>query len=58
MKKLVAAFAAGIIVTATAATSVSAEEHQVQNGESLWKIANDHNTTVEELMDINDLKSL
>ncbi|WP_087973706.1 3D domain-containing protein [Oceanobacillus rekensis] len=57
MKKIVAALTAALIVTVTAATSVSAEEHRVQNGESLWKIANDYNTTVEELMDINDLKS-
>ncbi|WP_067727934.1 3D domain-containing protein [Oceanobacillus damuensis] len=57
MKKLVAAIVAGIFITGTAATTVSAEEHQVQNGESLWKIANKHNTTVEELIDINDLKS-
>ncbi|WP_249869394.1 3D domain-containing protein [Oceanobacillus saliphilus] len=57
MKKLVAAIAAGIFITGTAATTVSAEEHEVQNGESLWKIANEYNTTVEELIDINDLKS-
>ncbi|MGJ9458275.1 LysM peptidoglycan-binding domain-containing protein [Oceanobacillus sp. CF4.6] len=57
MKKLLAAIAAGIIITGTAAASVSAEEHQVQNGESLWKIANEYNTTVEELININDLKS-
>ncbi|WP_010648485.1 3D domain-containing protein [Oceanobacillus massiliensis] len=56
MRKLVAAIAAGIIIAGTAATSVSAEEHEVKQGENLWKIADEYNTTVEELININDLK--
>jgi len=57
MKKMVAALAAGLIITGTAATTVSAEEHEVQKGESLWELADKYNTTVDELVDINDLKS-
>lgn len=57
MKKMVAALAAGFIITGTAATTVSAEEHEVQKGESLWELADKYNTTVDELVDINDLKS-
>ncbi|MFC2948994.1 LysM peptidoglycan-binding and 3D domain-containing protein [Virgibacillus sediminis] len=56
MRKLVAAIA-GIIFAGTAVTSVSAAEVEVQKGDSLWKIANKYNTTVEELVDINELKS-
>ena len=39
MKKLVAALAAGIFIAGAATTTVSAEEHEVQKGESLWEIA-------------------
>ncbi|WP_339226432.1 LysM peptidoglycan-binding domain-containing protein [Oceanobacillus sp. FSL K6-2867] len=57
MKKLVAALAAGIFIAGAATTTVSAEEHEVQKGESLWEIADKYDTTVEELTEINDLKS-
>lgn len=59
MRKLVAALSASIVFTGLAATTVSAEstEHEIQPGESLWEIADQYDTTVEELMDINDLKS-
>ncbi|MFS0750223.1 LysM peptidoglycan-binding domain-containing protein [Oceanobacillus sp. 1P07AA] len=59
MRKLVAALSASILFTGLAATTVSAEstEHEIQPGESLWEIADQYDTTVEELMDINDLKS-
>ncbi|MFC3041225.1 LysM peptidoglycan-binding domain-containing protein [Virgibacillus xinjiangensis] len=56
MRQLVAAIA-GIILAGTAVTSVSAADYQVQKGDSLWKIADKYNTTVEELVDINELKS-
>lgn len=59
MRKLVAALSAGIIITSAAATTVSAEatEHKVESGESLWKIADQYNTTVQDLIDINNLKT-
>ncbi|MFC4022419.1 LysM peptidoglycan-binding domain-containing protein [Oceanobacillus longus] len=56
MKKLVAAFI-GLIMVSIAATSVSAAEYEIHKGDSLWKIANENNTTVETLMEINELKS-
>lgn len=57
MRKLVAALSAGIIITGAAATTVSAEEneHKVESGESLWKIADQYDTSVQNLFDINSL---
>src|SRR5690625_1668481 len=57
MKKLVAMFATGIMIVGAAATSVSAEEYEVKQGDSLWNIANDNNTTIDELVDINGLNT-
>src|SRR5690625_1806343 len=57
MKKLVAMFATGIMIVGAAATSVSAEEYEVKQGDSLWSIANDNNTTIDELVDINGLNT-
>ncbi|GAB3792807.1 3D domain-containing protein [Virgibacillus kimchii] len=57
MKKLVGSFVAGIIIAGTAATTVSAGEYEVQKGDSLWMIANENDTSVEELVEINDLDS-
>ena len=56
MKKLVSVLI-GLVIIGIAATSVSAADYQVQKGDSLWKIANENNTTVEILMEINELKS-
>lgn len=57
MKKIVAAIATGFIITGAAAINVSAEDYEVQQGDNLWDIADEYNTSVEELVDINELKS-
>ncbi|API91909.1 MULTISPECIES: LysM peptidoglycan-binding domain-containing protein [unclassified Virgibacillus] len=57
MKKIVASFATGMIIAGTAATTVSAEEYDVKNGDNLWNIANEYNTTVEHLVEVNELKT-
>lgn len=57
MKKLVTAIATGVLLAGAAVTTASAEEHEVQKGENLWDIANEYNTTVDELVDNNDLKT-
>ncbi|WP_099159300.1 3D domain-containing protein [Virgibacillus ndiopensis] len=57
MKKLVAALATSVIIAGAAASTVSAEEHKVQKGDNLWDIADEYDTTVEDLIDINELKT-
>lgn len=47
----------GLILSTVAVTTASAEEHEVQPGENLWDIANEYNTTVDKLVQINDLKT-
>src|SRR5699024_5142791 len=58
MKKLVSVLI-GLVIIGIAATTVSAADYdyEVQKGDSLWKIATENNTTVETLMEINELKS-
>lgn len=57
MKKIVAALAAGIIITGAGITTVSAEEYQVEKGDNLWDVAQDNNTTVDDLVNINSLNT-
>ncbi|MHA6250594.1 3D domain-containing protein [Oceanobacillus sp. CAU 1775] len=57
MKKLVASLAAGILFVGAAVSTASAHEHEVQQGENLWSLAKEYNTTVDELVAINDLKT-
>lgn len=57
MKKFVATLAAGIVFAGATVTTASAQEHEVQTGESLWKIANKYGTSIDELIEINELKS-
>lgn len=57
MKKLVAAIATGFLLAGAAVTTASAEEHEVQKGENLWDIAKEYNTTIDELVEINNLKT-
>ncbi|MEN1969078.1 LysM peptidoglycan-binding domain-containing protein [Lentibacillus sp. N15] len=56
MKKLLALFA-GLMIFSFSAMNVSAAEYEVQKGDTLWDIAINHDTTVEDLMNINGLKS-
>src|SRR5699024_10028034 len=49
--------AAAVALTFGAATSVSAEEYEVEKGDTLWDIANEYNVEVNSLMDNNDLDS-
>ncbi|MBY7143434.1 LysM peptidoglycan-binding domain-containing protein [Virgibacillus sp. NKC19-3] len=56
MKKLVAILA-GLIIAGISAMSVSAADYKVEKGDTLWDIANENNTNVETLMDINGLSS-
>ncbi|WP_368653410.1 LysM peptidoglycan-binding domain-containing protein [Ornithinibacillus sp. 4-3] len=56
MRKLVAILFASTIVF-SAATTVSAAEYEIQKGDTLWKIAKKHNTTVDRLKKINNLQS-
>lgn len=57
MRKLVAGFFAGFMMLTATVTTVSAEEYEVQTGDSLWEIANENNTSVDDLIDLNDLKT-
>lgn len=58
MKKLVVALTTlSVIFTVSATINVSAEEHQVQEQESLWGIAQKYGTSVQHLIDVNKLDS-
>src|SRR5699024_11104744 len=55
MKKFVAALATGVMIAGASLTTVSAETYEVEKGDNLWDIAEEYNTTVKELVDINEL---
>src|SRR5690625_2448433 len=57
MKKLAATVATGILFAGITVSNVSAAEVEVHKGDTLWGISRQHNMTVEELMDINNIKS-
>lgn len=57
MKKLVSTLAASIIIAGAGMINVSAEEYQVENGDNLWDIAKEYNTTVNDIVEINSLKT-
>lgn len=57
MKKCIAFIAMGAIFFGIAVTNVSAEEYEVVKGDNLWNIAKEYDTTVEYLVEINDLRT-
>ncbi|GAA0606559.1 3D domain-containing protein [Virgibacillus siamensis] len=57
MKKLVAAIATGVIIAGATVSTASAEEYKVEEGDTLWQIAQEYDTTVNELKEANDLKT-
>src|SRR5699024_3271125 len=57
MKKMVASIATGVIIFGATITTASAAEYEVKKGDNLWDIAEEHNTSVDELVEINELKT-
>lgn len=58
MKKLVATIATtSVVFTGVAAMEVSAAEYEVQEQDTLWGIAQQHDTSVQALYDLNGLDS-
>ncbi|MFD1363477.1 LysM peptidoglycan-binding and 3D domain-containing protein [Lentibacillus salinarum] len=57
MKKIVASIATGVVLAGATLTTASAAEYEVEKGDNLWGIAKEYNTTVDELVDINELKT-
>lgn len=55
MKKMVASLATGFIIVGAAATSASAAEYKVESGDTLWNIADDHSTSVDQIVKTNKL---
>ncbi|WP_026907809.1 3D domain-containing protein [Paucisalibacillus globulus] len=58
MKKMVAAIATGIVLLAPTTNASALElEHEVLEGDTLWGIAMEHNTTVDSISELNDLQT-
>ncbi|MBU5466013.1 LysM peptidoglycan-binding domain-containing protein [Virgibacillus sp. MSJ-26] len=55
MKKLVASLATSVVIAGASFINVSAETYEVEDGDSLWDIAKEFNTTIQDLVDINNL---
>lgn len=57
MNKTVVSLAIAFIIASVAAMPTSAEEYEVVKGDNLWDISQKYNTTVDDLMDVNNLES-
>lgn len=57
MRKLVATLATGVMIAGASFMTVSADTYEVEKGDSLWTIADEFDTTVQELVDINELNT-
>lgn len=57
MKKTVVAIAAGLIIAGSGSTQAFAAEYKVQDGDSLWKISNENNVSINQLKQDNNLSS-
>lgn len=57
MKKMMATLVIAIAVLLVATTTASAKEYEVEAGDNLWSIADSHDITVKEIVEINDLDS-
>lgn len=57
MKKTIVSLAAGLVLAGTAATSVSAQEYQVQEGDTLSGLSQEFDVSVDDLKTWNDLDS-
>src|SRR5699024_4669194 len=57
MKKVIMSFAAGVVLLGASATSASAAEYKVEEGDTLSAIGQEYNVSVDQLMSWNDLTS-
>lgn len=57
MKKTIVSLAAGLVLAGTAATSVSAQEYKVQEGDTLSGLSQEFDVSVDDLKTWNDLDS-
>src|SRR5699024_8409142 len=57
MKKVLMSFAAGFILVGASATSASAEDYQVEDGDTLSAIGQEYDVSVDNLKSWNDLDS-
>src|SRR5690625_1532865 len=57
MRKIATSILVVAIMLVVSAASVSAEKYEVEKGDSLWNIAKEFQTSVDELVSLNDLKT-
>jgi 3D (Asp-Asp-Asp) domain-containing protein len=57
MKKCIASIAMGAIFFGIGITSVAAEEYEIVKGDNLWNIAIENDTTVDYLVEVNNLET-